>query len=181
MTRAFWCARVFARAFHSSYARHEQSLGGESPLGETVVLTPSRRQRRHCEVGSGGSRRRNPAPRNTNRIRGATMWMSWQRTAKSATTKTSFRRCGGGRGKAAVLIRGDLSRRRVRVMFQPSPHDRRRSDAAVDPAEVSRGHSSDAHRHEGPNVKPRAIESFSCGRAERSQLTVGEPYERKKR
>ena len=157
------------------YARHDRSLGGESPLGETVVLTPSRRQRRHREVGSEGSRRRNAAPRNTNRIRGATVWMSQHAMAKSATTKTPFRRCGGGSGKAIGLIRGDLPGCQSTSVaeVEPSP-DRRRSDAATDLAEVSRGHSSDA-RHEGPNVKQGAITPFSCRRAERSQLTLGEP------
>jgi len=45
-----------------------EPLGGESPLGDEVVLTPSRRQRRRREAGSGGSPRRNSAPRNTNRV-----------------------------------------------------------------------------------------------------------------
>jgi hypothetical protein len=44
------------------------SLGGESPLEEEVVLTPSRRQLRCREAGWEGSPRRNPAPRNTNRV-----------------------------------------------------------------------------------------------------------------
>jgi len=33
------------------YARHGRSLGGESPLEEEVVLTPSRRQLRRREAG----------------------------------------------------------------------------------------------------------------------------------
>ena len=52
------------------YARHGQQLGGASPLGIEVVRTPSRRQRRHREVGSEGSPRQSSDPRNTNRIRG---------------------------------------------------------------------------------------------------------------
>ena len=43
-------------------------LGGESPLEEEVVLTPSRRQLRRREAGWEGSPRRIPAPRNTNRV-----------------------------------------------------------------------------------------------------------------
>ena len=43
-------------------------LGGESFLEEEVVLTPSRRQLRRREAGWEGSPRRNPAPRNTNRV-----------------------------------------------------------------------------------------------------------------
>jgi len=50
------------------YARHGRSLGGESPLEEEVVLTPSRRQLRRREAGWEGSPRRNPAPGNTNRV-----------------------------------------------------------------------------------------------------------------
>jgi len=49
-------------------ARHGQQLGGASPLEEAVVLTPSRRQGRHREVGSEGSLRQCSDPRNTNRI-----------------------------------------------------------------------------------------------------------------
>jgi hypothetical protein len=50
------------------YARHGRSLGGESPLEEEVVLTPSRRQLRRREARWEGSPRRIPAPRNTNRV-----------------------------------------------------------------------------------------------------------------
>ena len=50
------------------YARHGRSIGGESPLEEEVVLTPSRRQLRRREAEWEGSPRRNPAPRNTNRV-----------------------------------------------------------------------------------------------------------------
>ncbi len=50
-------------------ARHGLQLGGESPLGIEVARTPSRRQRRHREVGSEGSPRQSSDPRNTNRIR----------------------------------------------------------------------------------------------------------------
>jgi hypothetical protein len=50
------------------YARHGRSIGGESPLEEEVVLTPSRRQLRRREAGWEGSLRRIPAPGNTNRV-----------------------------------------------------------------------------------------------------------------
>ena len=42
------------------YARHGRLLGGESPLEEEIVLTPSRRQLRHREVGWEGSRSAKP-------------------------------------------------------------------------------------------------------------------------
>lgn len=56
-------------------AQHGRLLGGGSPLGEEVVLTPSRRQGRHREVGSGGSPRQDlgteehePCTRRTGRV-----------------------------------------------------------------------------------------------------------------
>jgi hypothetical protein len=61
-------------------------LGGESPLGEEVVLTPSRRQGRHREVGSEGSPRRNSAPRNTNRVEGGAIWVSLLKKVKPVIT-----------------------------------------------------------------------------------------------
>jgi hypothetical protein len=100
--------RAFGPAPRAWYARHGQQLGGESPLQEAVVLTASRRQRRHREVGSEGSPRQSSDPRNTNRIQGWAARMSRQDTVKSATTKGLSGRCGGARAKAAVLIRGDL-------------------------------------------------------------------------
>jgi len=73
------------------YARHGQQLGGASPLGIEVVRTPSRRQRRHREVGSEGSPRQSSDPRNTNRVRGLTTRMSRHRTVTSETTKAWVR------------------------------------------------------------------------------------------
>jgi hypothetical protein len=91
------------------YARHEQQLEGESPLGTEVVRNPSRRQRRHREVRSEGSPRQSSDPRNTNRIRGWAAWMSRHCTVTSATTKGLSGKCGGAGAKAAALIRGDLA------------------------------------------------------------------------
>ena len=67
------------------YARHGRSIGGESPLEEEVVLTPSRRQLRRREAGWEGSPRRNPAPRNTNRVEGGAIWVSLLKKAKPVT------------------------------------------------------------------------------------------------
>jgi hypothetical protein len=67
------------------YARHGRSIGGESPLEEEVVLTPSRRQLRRREAGWEGSPRRNPAPRNTNRVEGWAIWVSLLKKAKPVT------------------------------------------------------------------------------------------------
>ena len=116
------------------------------------MLTASRRQRRHREVGSEGSPRQSSDPRNTNRIRGWAARMSRPSTVKSATTKGLSGRCGGARAKAAVLIRGDLTGCR-----RLSASDRRRRKVAPDRSGVSSGHSTggDQHRREGPNVSPR--------------------------
>jgi hypothetical protein len=67
------------------YARHGRSIGGESPLEEEVVLTPSRRQLRRCEAGWEGSPRRTPAPRNTNRVEGGAIWVSLLKKVKPVT------------------------------------------------------------------------------------------------
>jgi len=68
------------------YARHGRLLGGESPLEEEVVLTPSRRQLRRREAGWEGSPRRNPAPRNTNRVEGGAIWVSLLKKVKPVIT-----------------------------------------------------------------------------------------------
>jgi hypothetical protein len=67
------------------YARHGRSIGGESPLEEEVVLTPSRRQLRRREAGWEGSPGRIPAPRNTNRVGGWAIWVSLLKKAKPVT------------------------------------------------------------------------------------------------
>jgi hypothetical protein len=67
------------------YARHGRSIGGESPLEEEVVLTPSRRQLRRREAGWEGSPRRIPAPRNTNRVEGWAIWVSLLKKVKPVT------------------------------------------------------------------------------------------------
>jgi hypothetical protein len=67
------------------YARHGRSIGGESPLEEEVVLTPSRRQLRRREAGWEGSPRRTSAPRNTNRVEGGAIWVSLLKKAKPVT------------------------------------------------------------------------------------------------
>ena len=113
--------------------------------------TLSRRQRRRREAGSEGSPRQTPAPRNTNRIGGGATRVSRQETAKPVTTKGSQGRCGGGRGKVVVLIRGDLPDspkmpghcvRRVEV-------DHGCGNASVHRREVSRGHSTGAEHKPG--------------------------------
>jgi hypothetical protein len=74
-----------ARRAALEYARHGRSIGGESPLEEEVVLTPSRRQLRRREAGWEGSPRRNSAPRNTNRVEGGAIWVSLLKKVKPVT------------------------------------------------------------------------------------------------
>ena len=79
-------ARPAARsARRLGYARHGRSIGGGSPLEEEVVLTPSRRQLCGREAGWEGSPRRNPAPRNTNRVEGGAIWVSLLKKVKPVT------------------------------------------------------------------------------------------------
>jgi hypothetical protein len=63
-----------------------------------VVLTPSRRQLRRCEAGWEGSPRRNPAPRNTNRVEGGAIWVSLLKKAGPSPSTGSLRKRGGRRG-----------------------------------------------------------------------------------
>ena len=89
-------------------ARHGRNLGGESPLRGVVPLTVSRRQGRHREVGSGGSRRQNLGPRNTNLvIRPCSP--DERATSREVHGTKGLRGARGGReGKDCVLTRGDL-------------------------------------------------------------------------
>ena len=80
-----------------------------------MVLTPSRKQRRRREAGSEGSPRRNPAPRNTNRVQGVSTGVSWQGTAKPDTTKEGWmRKRGGGRVKVVCSYPGRSVRGHLR-------------------------------------------------------------------
>jgi hypothetical protein len=77
--------QVRRRGRRLEYARHGRSIGGGSPLGEEVVLTPSRRQLCGREAGWEGSPRRNPALRNTNRVEGGAIWVSLLKKVKPVT------------------------------------------------------------------------------------------------
>ena len=101
------------------YARHDQRLGGESPLWRLMAPTTSQWQLRRREAGWEGSRRRNRDPRNTWRIRivcgrvGCAYEAGRSGRAGSAwrspmSIKGPSRRRGGCAGKAVGLIRGGL-------------------------------------------------------------------------
>ena len=101
------------------YARHDQRLGGESPLWRLMAPTTSQGQLRRREAGWEGSRRRSRDPRNTWRTRiacgrvGCAYKAGRSGRAGSAwrspmSIKGPSRRRGGCAGKAVGLIRGGL-------------------------------------------------------------------------
>lgn len=136
------------------YARHDQPLGGASPLWRLMTPTTSRSQLRRREAGWEGRRRRNRDPRDTNRIRGGAARASRQAAAKPYVIKGPQRKCGGCARKVAGLIRGDLRgcRRCCAHHGSRSGGDDTGRKADVHRAEVSRGRSS------GGIVKPRRAE-----------------------
>ena len=156
------------KVVHSLYARHDQQLGGGSPLWRLMAPTTSRGQLRRREAGWEGSRRRNRDPRNTwragngvLRVEGGAVRASRQTTAKPDVIKGPLRRRGGCARKGAGLIRGGL--RGCLGMPGRAWRDRRvgrdggAREGAARRGEVSRGHSTGGidGRREGPNAKPR--------------------------
>jgi hypothetical protein len=151
-------------------ARHDQQLGGASPLWRLMAPTTSQGQLRSREAGWGGSRRRNRDPRNTWRIdagdglgglrvEGGAVRASLHHEAKPDAIKGPFRKRGGCARKVVGLTRGDLCGcprcpvLRVRGVV-------RDGDVREDVArrgEVSRGRITGGigERREGPNAKPR--------------------------
>ena len=101
------------------YARHDQRLGGGSPLWGLMAPATSRWQVRRREAGREGSRRRNRGPRNTwrvgsrlgsggLRVEGGAVRASQPCMAKPYVIKGLSRRRGGCARKVAGLIRGGL-------------------------------------------------------------------------
>ena len=152
-----------AQRHRLEYARHGRSIGGGSPLEEEVVLTPSRRQLRRREAGWEGSPRRNPAPRNTNRVEGGAIWVSLLKKVSPSPSTGSSRRRGGRRGKLIVLIRGGLPGCRLCCRCRRADGSCR--EAGADQAEVSRGRSTGRDRM-GPGRTERQVRrrnrSCSC-------------------
>jgi hypothetical protein len=149
-------------------ARHDQQLGGASPLWRLMAPTTSRGQLLSRETGWGGSRRRNRDPRNTwrvgngvLRVEGGAVRASLHHEAKPDVIKGPFRKRGGYAMKVAGLTRGDLrgcpgmpghARRARRV-----GRDGGAREGVARRGEVSRGRITGgiADRREGPNAKPR--------------------------
>jgi hypothetical protein len=153
-------------------ARHDQQLGGASPLWRLMAPTTSRWQLLSREAGWGGSRRRNRDPRNTwrvgivcdlvsLRVEGGAVRASLHHEAKPDVIKGPLRKRGGCAMKVAGLTRGDLHgclgmpgrAWRVRRVGR----DGGAREGVARRGEVSRGRITGGivGRREGPNAKPR--------------------------
>ena len=77
-------------------------------MEEGVVLTPSRRQLRRREAGWEGSPRRNPAPRNTNRVGGWAVWVSLLKKAKPVTINRGRHVDAAGVGGNWSFLSGEI-------------------------------------------------------------------------
>jgi hypothetical protein len=168
---AGWCGgRRGEPGAYPMYARHDQRLGGASPLWRLMAPTTSQWQLRRREAGWEGSRRRNRDPRNTWRTAAAVVGCCAYEAGRSGRAsiawrspmfiKGPLRRRGGCAGKAVGLIRGGLhgcSRCLVHVV-RGVVRDGWRREALARRGEVSRGRitSGDRYRWEGPNAKPSA-------------------------
>ena len=172
---AGWCGRGQGEpGLYPMYARHDQRLGGGSPLWRLMAPTTSQWQLRRREAGWEGSRRRNRDPRNTWRIAAARGRVGCAYKARrSGRASIAWRspmsikgpscRRGGCAVKAVGLIRGDLRgclRMPVRWMstVRRVVRDGGVREGVARRGEVSRGRitSGDRYRWEGPNAKPSA-------------------------
>ena len=171
---AGWCGRGQGEpGLYPMYARHDQRLGGESPLWRLMAPTTSQGQLRRREAGWEGSRRRNRDPRNTWRIatvrgrvscayearRSGRASIAWR---SPMSIKGPLRRRGGCAVKAVGLIRGGLRGCPKMPVRCASTARRVVRDGGVCEGvarrgEVSRGRITGgvADRREGPNAKPR--------------------------
>ena len=154
-------------------ARHDQQLGGASPLWRLMAPTTSRWQLPSCEAGWGGSRRRNRDPRNTwragdraLRVEGGAVRASLHRPAKPDAIKGPSRKRGGCARKVAGLTLGGLCGcPRCPALDRGVVRDGRGREAAARRGAVSSGRSTGGieGRREGPNVKPRRRTSVLAG------------------
>jgi hypothetical protein len=154
-------------------ARHDQQLGGASPLWRLMAPTTSRGQLLSREAGWGGSRRRNRDPRDTwrvgggvaggaLRVEGGAVRASLHHEAKPDAIKGPFRKRGGCARKVAGLTLGGL-RGGPGMPIHALGRDRwvardgRGREAPVRRGAVSRRQSTGGidDRREGQNAKPR--------------------------
>jgi hypothetical protein len=151
-------------------ARHDQQLGGASPLWRLMAPTTSRGQLLSREAGWGGSRRRNRDPRNTwragpgdgsgvLRVQGGAVRASLHHEAKPGAIKGPVRKRGGCAVKVVGLTRGDLCGcpRCPVLLVRGVVRDGDVREDVARRGEVSRGRITGGIdvRWEGPNAKPR--------------------------
>jgi len=170
-----WCGgRRGEPGAYPMYARHDQRLGGASPLWRLMAPTTSRGQLRRREAGWEGSRRRSRDPRNTWRtaaaaVAGCCAYEAWRPGRASIAWRSPMpikgpsRRRGGCAGKAVGLIRGGLHGcpRCLVHLVRGVVRDGGVREGAARRGEVSRGRitSGDRYRWEGPNAKP-SVKTF---------------------
>ena len=167
---AGWCGgRRGKPGAYPMYARHDQRLGGASPLWRLMAPTTSQWQLRRREAGWEGSRRRNRDPRNTWPIaasvamgcayearRSGRASIAWQ---SPMSIKGPLCRRGGCAGKAVGLIRGGLRgcSRCLVLRVRGVVRDGGVREGVARRGEVSRGRTTSRDRAggwEGPNAKP---------------------------
>ena len=165
------CRRaVCGRTARTVCARHDQQLGGASPLWRLMAPTTSRWQLLSREAGWGGSRRRNRDPRNTwrvglgdesgvLRVEGGPVRASLHHEAKPDAIKGLVRKRGGCAMKVVGLTRGGLrgGPRCPARLVRGVVRDGGVREGVARRGEVSRGRITGgiADRREGPNAKPR--------------------------
>jgi hypothetical protein len=140
------------------YARHGQLIGGGSPLGEAVVLTPSWRQLRHREVGWGGSPRRKLCTDEQESHMRRAIGVSQRRMVKPVITKNGSCVDAAGVEGNWLFLSGDTC---SGAAVCGGGHNR---EVLADWAGVSRGHSTDWRDRPVTGERPEAAGS---GRAER--------------
>ena len=84
-------------------AQHGRCLAGERPVWRLVAATISQGQGRHCEVGSGGSRRQTCDLRNTKPIRGCEVGRVGMKQRSPMQPKTKAVNWTSAQGKSAFL------------------------------------------------------------------------------
>ena len=143
------------------YARHDERLGGGSPLWRLMAPTTSQRQLLLREEGGKEARGELAAQRTETAYEARRSGRACQVRRSPMSIKRPLRRRGGRARKAVRLIRGDLhGRPRCPVhSVRGVVRDGGVREGAARRGEVSRGRITSRDRDdgwEGPNAKPSA-------------------------